>query len=80
MYEFTNKDILTEEDEEIGIISELLYYAEQNPRFNSKFVDAIFDTFEKTGKIHPNAYHSLVYIYKKFRVHEWREKLKMGEM
>lgn len=55
--------IYTEEDEETLVISELLRYADHHMNFNRKFIDDMYDFFEKEGYITENQYQTLLGIY-----------------
>ena len=42
-----NKHIYTDEDEEILILSQLIRFADHNPKFKRKYIDDVYDFFDK---------------------------------
>jgi hypothetical protein len=71
------KDIdipLTLDDENWFIFDEIFKFAKENKRFDSTFVEDIFDTLTTKGYISAKAFSSVLNIYYGFKMHEWVER------
>ena len=66
-YEYTDENIHSS-DERSGIFHEMQQYADRNPSFNTKYLDSVFDAFEKTGYITGNQFNCLVKTYYSFKM------------
>lgn len=73
-YEKTS-DPIKEEDVRINILTDILTWSENQPKFNASFVLKMEDLVIKNGFIDPNEYNALVNIYEKWNVQEYMARL-----
>lgn len=61
----------TKEDEDTSVLVDLIKYAGQNPKFNSKFVDDCYEFIEKYDFLTENQIDTLFKIYHENNVDEY---------
>jgi hypothetical protein len=73
-YENIYEDIIDPSDDRLWIFSEIMDYADKNPKFNMDFIKSLMDYLEKHGKLTSAQYNRAVKIYYAFKMHEKKDK------
>lgn len=67
-------EIITADDDEVGVFVEIYKYAKKHPKFNLGFTEQVFNTLNEEGFISAGSYNSVLKVYYAFFMHEWIKK------